>query len=138
MSSSGVIEEGNDKIFVTELLGKIGVTTEPETVVRLGNVPEIPVGNKIRPLKIKFNSPEEKAQMMSRLSNLKKAEAKFKKISITDDYTIEERQEIKRFVDEAKRRNSTEEGNFYWRTRGSQKTGLELRRVPKRTESPIS
>ena len=59
--------------------------------------------------------------MMSRLSNLKKAEDKFRKISITDDYTIEERQEIKKFVDEAKTRNLSEEGNFFWRIRGSPK-----------------
>ena len=73
--------------------------------------------------------------MMARLSNLKKAEDKFRKISITDDYTIEERQEMKKFVDEAKTRNLSEEGIFFWRIRGSPNIGLELRRVPKR---PVS
>ena len=110
----------------------------PESVVRLGMIPEVPVANKVRPIKIRFKLPEEKDNMMSRLSNLKRAEDKFRKISITDDYTIEERQEIKKFVDEAKRRNETEEGNFFWRTRGSPKTGLELRRVPKRSQSQDS
>ena len=136
----GVKEEGdsNDKSFVEELLVKIGITTVPESVVRLGMIPEVPVANKVRPIKIRFKLPEEKDNMMSRLSNLKRAEDKFRKISITDDYTIEERQEIKKFVDEAKRRNETEEGNFFWRTRGSPKTGLELRRVPKRSQSQDS
>ena len=134
----GVPEEGNDKSYVEDLLQRIGVTTVPESVLRLGNVPEVSSSNKIRPLKIKFHSPEEKEKMMSRLSNLKRAEDKFRKISITDDYTIEERQEIKKFVDEAKRRNATEVGDFYWRTRGCPKTGLELRKVPKRKDPPSS
>ena len=122
----------NDKEYVKELLENVGLNVDPESIVRLGkNIDP----NKCRPIKIKFKSPDEKDNMMSRLSNLKKAEDKFRKISITDDYTIEERQEIKKFVDEAKTRNLSEEGNFFWRIRGSPKIGMELRRVPKR---PVS
>ena len=122
----------NDKEYVKELLENVGLNVDPESIVRLGkNIDP----NKCRPIKIKFKSPDEKDNMMSRLSNLKKAEDKFRKISITDDCTIEERQEIKKFVDEAKTRNLSEEGNFFWRIRGSPNIGMELRRVPKR---PVS
>ena len=69
---------------------------------------------------------------MSRLSNLKKAEEKFHKISITADYTIQEREEIQRFVVEAKKKNESETENVFWRVRGSPKTGLGLQKVPKK------
>ena len=88
--------------------------------------------NEQRPLKVRFNSEQEKINVMNRLSNLKKADEKFKKISITDDYTMQEREEIQRFVAEAKRKNVDETGTFFWRVRGSPKTGLELRKVPKK------
>ena len=115
-----------------ELLENIGLNIDPKSIVRLGkNIDP----NKCRPIKIKFKLPDEKDNMMVRLSNLKKAEDKFRKISITDNYTIEGRQEIKKFVDEAKTGTLSEEGIFFWRILGNTKIGLELQQVPKR---PVS
>ena len=109
----------NDKEYVKELLENIGLNVDPESIVRLGkNIDP----NKCKPIKIKFKSPDEKDNMIARLSILKKAEDKFRKISITDDYTIEETQESKKFVDEAKTRNRSEEGNFPGESGGVQKS----------------
>ena len=46
-----------------------------------------------------MKSDDEKERLMSRLSNLKNSEEKFRKISITDDYTVKEREEIRRWVE---------------------------------------
>ena len=123
----------SDKNYVKGFLETLGVDTHVESVARLGKTDE--ERTRSRPLKIRFRSEEEKHSVMNHLSNLKKAGERFNKISVTDDYTIQERQEIKRFVAEANKKNEVETGNFYWRVRGSPKTGLELRRVPKKVEN---
>ena len=51
----------------------------------------------------------EKNEVMSRLGRLIDAVAEFKKISITDDYTREEREEIKQWIMLAKENNIKEE-----------------------------
>ena len=84
----------NDENFITLFLREIGVETTPESIVRLGKAEN----NKTRPLKIKLKSEAEKDTIMSRLPNLKNAEDVFRRISVTDDHTIEERQEIERLV----------------------------------------
>ena len=110
----------------------LGVNSDIDSIVRLGKLESENKRN--RPIRVRFNSEQDKIDVMSRLSNLKKAEEKFNRISITDDYTIQEREEIQRFVAEAKRKNANETENFFWRVRGSPKTGLELRKVPKRLQ----
>ena len=123
----------SDEKYVKELMTVLGVDNYPESVVRLGNVDSD--RKRSRPLRLAFRNEDEKNSIMKRLSNLKKAEEQFNKISITDDYTLEERQEIKKYVEEAQKKNKTETGNFYWRVRGSPKTGLELRKVPKKVSN---
>ena len=44
----------------------------------------------------------------------------FRRISVTDDHTIEERQEIRRLVDESKEKNRNET-NTIWKVRGDKK-----------------
>ena len=68
---------------------------------------------------------------MSRLPNLKNTEDRFKRISITDDYTIQEREEIRRFVEKAKEKSSAENGKFTWKVHGTPKNGLRLARIAK-------
>ena len=58
---------------------------------------------------------------MSRFSKLKNAEDRFKQISLTDDYTVEERQEVRNSLEEAKEKNKNESGNFIWKERDSPK-----------------
>ena len=52
----------------------------------------------------------------------------FMKISVTEDHTIEERQEIKSWVEKSQTKNQEEGDNSrtIWRVRGSPKYGLRL------------
>ena len=72
-----------------------------------------------------MNTSAEKIQVMSRLCNLKNADEIYRKLSIRDDYTIEEREEIREWVNKAEQRNKIENTQSYvWKVRGAQKTGF--------------
>ncbi len=118
-----------DKEFVTALFAAIGVDHRPKTIVRLGR----PDNNKCRPLLVTMNTDDEKDLVMTRLPNLKNAEDNLKKVSITDDYTVDERNEIKIWVEKAKKRNEDETGDVIWKVRGTPKNGLRLAKFTKRT-----
>ena len=117
-----------DEEFVIAFLGKLGIKAKPASIVRLGNSDP----NKIRPLKLKMNSEAEKENIMSRLSNLKNAEDRFRKVSVTEDYTVEERKEIKNWVEKAKEQNRNETRDIIWKVRGTPKNGFEIKQFPKR------
>ena len=117
-----------EREFVSAFLREIGIGNLPESIVRLGK----PDQNKIRPLKLTVMNETEKEGIMSRLSNLKNAEEKFKKISVTEDYTIEERHEIKKWVEKAKEQNQNETSNIIWKVRSNPKNGMRLVRFTKR------
>lgn len=68
---------------------------------------------------------------MSRLSNLKNAEDKYKFISVKDDYTIKEREIIKQWHQDAEERNK-KENTTMWKVRGDPKNGLRLVKVNKK------
>ena len=101
----------------------------PEQIVRLGKK----VTDKDRPLRIKMKDERVRDTIMSRLTYLKDAEEKFSKISVTYDYTVEERQLIKTWVDKAKEKSEKETENFIWKVRGDPKNGLRLMKVTKRS-----
>ena len=120
-------------MYVT-FLETLGVTSTPESIVRLGTIrPE-----KIRPLKLKMRSVEDKSVLMSRLPNLKKAEDIYRKVSITDDYTVEERDEIRKYVQDSKTANEKEspDSKYVWKVRGDPKNGLQIKRFFKRQVVP--
>ena len=118
-TQEGNIEAGTNTI--KELLKIIEVEATPVSIVRLGKRTE----SKRRPIKIRMSTLNERELMMSSLGKLKVAPEKFKKISITEDYTIEERQVIKNKVEEARNKTEAEGGgNHIWRVRGSPKNGL--------------
>ena len=73
-----------------------------------------------------MKSVREKGKVMSRLGRLKGADKVFKKISVTDDYTMEEREEIKRWVIMAKEKNMSGTTDYVWKVRGTPKEGLRL------------
>ena len=58
---------------------------------------------------------------MSNLNKLKDAPDQFKKLTLTDDHTIEERALIKKLVEEAKLKNQEQgvDGQFIYKVRGS-------------------
>ena len=82
-----------------------------------------------RPVKVIMKSVEEKEQLMSRLALLRYAKDEFKKISVTEDYTIEEREEIRRWVMMANNKNTNEKTDARWKVRGTPKIGLRLIRI---------
>ena len=118
-----------DKDFVNNLLTILRLEVMPEQIVRLGKK----VIDKDRPLRIKMKDERVRDTIMSRLTYLKDAEEKFSKISVTYDYTVEERQLIKTWVDKAKEKSEKETENFIWKVRGDPKNGLRLMKVTKRS-----
>ena len=127
-------KDDDDAVYIDGFLGVLGVNAKPASIVRLGKK----VPNKTRPLKMKMSSEDDKTSIMSRLSNLKGADEKFCKISVTDDYTPDEREEIRRFVDDAKAANTNEgaDSKYIWKVRGDPKNGLQIKKFLKKR--PIS
>ena len=81
--------------------------------------------DKIRPIRITMESLERKREFMAQLWKLKNGPKRFQKISVTEDYTQEERKEIKRWVDEAKERTKKDDG-YVWKIRGSPRSKLRF------------
>ena len=104
----------------------IGVNVLPISVTRIGKIQD----GRIRPIKLVMNSLENKNRIMSRLVNLKYAEERFKRLSVKDDYTVEERQLIKIWHQKAEERN-TNENTTMWKVRGTPKNGLRIVKVIK-------
>ena len=110
-----------DTTYVKEILQKIGLNMVPTLVVRLGKSTE----GKNRPIKIVMKSKEEQNRIMENLHHLKGTERYFGKISIKDDYTISEREEIKLLTERAKEQ-STQNPERIYRVRGNSKNGWRI------------
>ena len=83
------------------------------------------------PVRLIMDSAENKAQVMSRLINLKNAEELYRSVSVEDDYTFEERDIIKQWMrraDENNRRENTKD----WKVQGNPKNGLRIVKVTKK------
>ena len=74
----------------------------------------------------------DKDTIMSRLGNLKNAVEIYRKVSVRDDYTSEERGLIKEWVNKAEKKNK-EENTQAWKVRGTPKNDLRLVKITKRT-----
>ena len=78
-----------------------------------------------------FHSEQEKEKIMRNLGNLKDNE-KYKGVSITEDYTLKDRETIKEWRDKAKAANEEEvDSKFIYRVRGSPKNGWLLKKFSK-------
>ena len=97
-------------------------TTQCKSLYRLGKRNETDELSK-RPIKVVMNSEKQKKLVMANLKNLKGKE-NYRRISITDDHTIKERNTIQEFVKKAKAANENENPDsiFEWKVRGSPKT----------------
>ena len=126
----GKEENGDDdKLFVQNLNKQISVgSVKINQIMRVGEIK----ANKIRPLKVVLSSPDEKNKVLYSMKNLKGNEL-YKGISVTDDYTINEREMIREFVKKAKKENEMEnkDSNYIWRVRGCPKNGLTIKRLTK-------
>ena len=130
----GVSEDGQnsdeqrkimDETYISELFQILGVNVKPSSITRLG---KLEINTKNRPIKIVMENTSEKDLVMSRLSNLKTAEDKYKKISVKDDYTPEERTMIRSMNEKAIELNKSE-NTTEWKIRGSPKNGLRLVKI---------
>ena len=117
-------ETGRDSNVMKELFKAVGVPHSPHSTIRLGAKKH----DEPRPIKLIMRSKNEKEEFMSNLGKLKYAKDELKKISVTADYTREEREEIRRWVKKAKERN-TEESSNAWKVRGSPRSGMRLIRI---------
>ena len=108
----------NDKTFCMELCrGALGIDTEEidfKSIFRLGRFES----GTTRPILVQLREKTLKNQIMEKLFKLRTAEDKFRNISITHDLTQKERAECKALVDEAKRKQAEDSGEFIWRVRG--------------------
>ena len=127
LASESVTLNVQDKEFISSFLDSIEVDVVPKHAIRLGK--ENTQSN--RPVKVVLNNTDDKRKIMSNLNKLKNAEQSFRCLSVRDDYTIEERELIKTFTEEAKRKN--EEGSTtVWKVRGTPKNGLRVVKITTR------
>ena len=118
-------EVGHDAIYLKELFDILGMGhTGPIITHRLG----MKKHDRPRPIKLTMKSINVKEQFMSKLGKLKFADDEFKRISVTDDYTIEEREEIRRWVKKANDKNDGMK-DYVWKLRGTPKTGMRLVKI---------
>ena len=71
-----------------------------------------------------------KYDVLQNLRKLKGSEEIFGKISVTDDYTVNEREQIKRYVEDAKAKSTNDVKNV-WLVRGDPKNGWKLVSFPR-------
>ena len=121
--------ENNEEInkqdlgFVKEIFDKLGITSQPKMVTRLGEAKE----NRKRPLKVVMKSPDDQIKVMKNLGLLKNTEDQFGKISVREDHTQSEREEINALVKKAKEKSNNDNERI-WKVRGDprSKNGLRL------------
>ena len=135
----GTAEENTkgDCNYVTSLFQILGTKTNPISIARLGKpiekseTKDNTTGNeKCRPIKLIMSSADEKDLIMSRLSNLKNAEEKYRRISVKDDYTLEERNLVKHWLKIADEKNKAE-GTTKYKIRGTPKNGFRVVEITK-------
>ena len=115
-----------DSKFVKAILQKLEVVCEPKSITRLGE----PNDKKMRPIKITMKSVEDKSKVMKNLRHLKGTENEFGRLSVKDDYTNTEREEIKSWVQKAKDKSANDADRIY-KVRGDPKNGLRLVSFPR-------
>jgi len=107
-----------DKAYVKDLLDSVfDIKCQPGDIVKMyrlgrwtgdGSVP--------RPLLVGFSQVEMKSSVMGALRQLKEADDRFKNVSISNDLTPKQRDEIKKMLADAKKEHaensSEDEGNF--------------------------
>ena len=105
----------------------MGVDTVPVSITRLGMAKE----NSKRPIKLIMKSTDDKQKVMSNLGRLKNTERYFGRISFKDDYTSNEREQIRTLTNEAKKKSEeSQERDF--RVQGDSKNGWRIVSFPKK------
>ena len=122
-----------DTDFVVNFIIAIGSSATFKSVTRLGKKEE----GKTRPLKIVLDNEMWKNEILGNLPSLKGVDI-YKRISVTEDYTISEREQIRSYVLKAKELNQREASGslFEWKVRGTPKNGLQVKKFRKRNPPP--
>ena len=102
-----------------------------KSITRLGKVDN--ENTKKMPIKVVMKSEESKIVIISNLRKLKGKE-EFNGLSITEDYTIKERELIRQYIGKAKEANSNEpvDVQTIWKVRGNPKNGLVIKKFQKK------
>ena len=116
----------NDAQYIEDILKKLGVPGKSGSITRLGQ----PNDKKKRPIKIVMQTNTEKDQVMANLRQLKGTETDFGKISITNDHTKTERDQIREMSEKAKEKSKDDKVHIY-KVRGDPKNGLRLVPFPR-------
>jgi hypothetical protein len=118
VSDSAAARNKDDLNFCGSLMEKVlkvgyedGDVTK---IVRLGKYDD----QHKRPLLVEFSNAHVKNVVMGNVTNLGSAKDDFKGVTISHDMTAKERKECKLLVDEAKKKQAEETGNFIYRVRG--------------------
>ena len=128
------MSDTDDKAYVKSLLALIGVNIEPTDIVRLGKEND---NGRLRPIKLTMSSIEHKNLILSRLVNLRNAEDEYRRISIKEDYTFEERELVRNWKKKVDERNKAENSSE-WRLRGDPKNGLRIVKINKEIHTPMN
>ena len=122
----GIIEdEWTDKEKIEEIFKITNTKHNPMSMFRLGTkCPE-----KVRPIMLRMKKISDKEEFMSKLWMLKCVKKKYNRLSITNDYTLDERKIIKDYVEEAKKRNMTTMKGNVWKVRGTPRQGMRLIKI---------
>ena len=133
-SDKDVAKKFNDD-YVQDFLKQIGVNATCKSIYRLGKTE----ATKKRPIKLVTASEGERDEIMKNLNKLKDNE-KYRGVSITEDYTIDERNLIRSKAEEAKANNAKEpvDSMFTWKVRGTPKNGLFIKKVKKPVKNPVA
>ena len=122
------VDEMDDKAFLESLIKELCIgAVHPTSVMRIGTKVE----GRNRPIKVIFKSTDEKYKLLNNLKNLKGKEL-YKTISVTHDYTFNEREVLNNFLLQAKEKNeldTTENKDYKWKVWGSPKNRLVLKKV---------
>ena len=113
-----------DKQYICDILKKLEVPNQPESVARLG----APTKTGKRPIKVIMKSKEDQQLVMKNLRRLKGTEPELGKISVTEDYTQNERGQIKEWNKKAKELSANDK-EYQYKVRGDPKNGLRLIRL---------
>ena len=113
-----------------EILAKIGVEATPATIMRLGEAKKENEPRR-RPIKIVMKSKEDKDKVMRNLGRLKGTERYFGKISVKDDYTTNEREQIRMLTQQAVKQTEESPDRSY-KVRGDSKNGWHIMSFPKK------
>ena len=124
----GIEESKDDDVFVKHLLKKVDEYAIPKNITRIGRSEN----NKRKPMKVVMRNETDKKSIMNNLRRLKGI-VEYKGISITEDYTLSERNMIREYAEKVREKNQLEpeESNYIWRLRGTPKNGLVLKRFMK-------